>query len=71
MSHVDEANDYRLATDGAVEVAAPEAPCGDCVFARMWLADARRLQDALKEDAVSLAEIVEWCRQQEDDHATQ
>ena len=44
-SYVAAANDTRMATDGAVEVAAPEAPCGDCVFARMWLADARRLQD--------------------------
>lgn len=68
MSHVDEANDYRLATDGAVEVAGAEPP--DSVFYRLWLADIRGLQEALRQDAVALQEIVEWCKEQrqEDNH---
>lgn len=59
MTHVAEANDYRLATEGAVEVASSD------VFYRLWLADIRGLQAALKDDAAALKEIVEWCRQQE------
>lgn len=62
MSHVDEANDYRLATDGAVEVAGSPPP--DSVFYRLWLADIRGLQEALRQDAVALAEIAEWCKEQ-------
>lgn len=60
MSHVDEANDYRLATDGAVEVAGAEPP--DSVFYRLWLADVRRLQEALADDNAALLEIIEWCK---------
>jgi len=52
----------RLADAGAVEVAGSEPP--DSVFYRLWLADIRGLQEALRQDAVALQEIVEWCKEQ-------
>ena len=68
MTHVAEANDYRLADAGAVEVAGSEPP--GSVFARWWLEDVRRLQAALQQDAAALKEIAEWCKEQrqEDNH---
>ena len=57
---VDAVNDDRVATDGAVEVAGAEPP--DSVFYRLWLADIRGLQEALRQDAEALQEIVEWCK---------
>jgi hypothetical protein len=61
MTHIAEANDYRLATDGAVDVCAPSA---DTLFWRWWLEDVRRLQAALQQDAAALKEIAEWCKEQ-------
>jgi len=56
MTHIAEANDYRLATDGAVEVAGAEPPCLWCPCVaeqlergRQALADVLQLRDELDE----------------------
>lgn len=61
-SHIAAANDDRLAEHGAVEVAGSEPP--GSVFYRLWLADIRGLQEALRQDAAALEEIAEWCKAQ-------
>lgn len=55
-SHVDEANDYRMASEGAAEVAAPAGPEEDeSLFFRWWRDDVRRLTEELKKSAAELA----------------
>lgn len=51
MSHVDEANDTRLATEGAVEVAGAEPPCLWCPC----------IAEQLERGRQALAEVLALC----------